>query len=237
MDKKVILITGASGGIGRELALFFNKEQHHLILHSFHNDVNIQSSENCTFLKADLSKPYEIDQMVDAILAKYGKIDVLINNSGISRNSVTWKTNDEDWDETIRVNLTAPFKLCRAFIPAMRKQNSGSIINITSVVAQTGVVGTAAYAASKAGLIGLTKTMAKELAPNNINVNALSLGYFECGMISDVPDDLKNEIVNNIPMKRLGSVETICKTVAWLIDKDSVYVTGQVINLNGGLYS
>jgi NAD(P)-dependent dehydrogenase (short-subunit alcohol dehydrogenase family) len=175
--------------------------------------------------------------MVELILSKFGKVDVLINNSGISRNAVTWKTTDADWEETLLVNLTAPFKLCRAFIPAMRKQNGGSIINITSVVAQTGVVGTAAYAASKAGLIGLTKTMAKELAPNNIGVNALSLGYFEKGMISNVPEDLKNEIVAQIPMKKLGSVQTICKTISWLIDDETSYVTGQVINLNGGLHS
>jgi NAD(P)-dependent dehydrogenase (short-subunit alcohol dehydrogenase family) len=237
MDKKVIVITGASGGIGRELATFLNTEKHHLILHSFHHEIPIDISDNITFVKADLTKSIEIDRMVELILSKFGKVDVLINNSGISRNAVTWKTTDADWEETLLVNLTAPFKLCRAFIPAMRKQNGGSIINITSVVAQTGVVGTAAYAASKAGLIGLTKTMAKELAANNIGVNALSLGYFEKGMISNVPEDLKNEIVAQIPMKKLGSVQTICKTISWLIDDETSYVTGQVINLNGGLHS
>jgi NAD(P)-dependent dehydrogenase (short-subunit alcohol dehydrogenase family) len=237
MDKKVILITGASGGIGLELANFLNQDNHHLILHYFQNGIDLPASDNITIIQADLTKADEMNRMVNEVLSKFKKVDVLINNSGISRNAVTWKTSDEDWEETLSVNLTAPFKISRALIPSMRKQNDGVIINISSVVAQTGVPGTAAYAASKAGLIGLTKTMAKELASNNIRVNALSLGYFEKGMISNVPEDIKNEIVSHIPMKTLGSVQTICKTIAWLMDNDSTYITGQVINLNGGLYS
>jgi NAD(P)-dependent dehydrogenase (short-subunit alcohol dehydrogenase family) len=237
MDKKVIFITGASGGIGLELANFFNDDKHHLILHYFKNEVSIPTMENVTLIQADLTKADDINRMVEEVLSKFGKVDVLINNSGISRNSVTWKTSDDDWEETILVNLTAPFKISRALIPSMRKQNYGVIINISSVVAQTGVPGTAAYAASKAGLIGLTKTMAKELASNNIRVNALSLGYFEKGMISNVPEEIKDEIVSQIPLKKLGSVQTICKTIGWLIENDSDYITGQVINLNGGLYS
>ena len=237
MDKKVIFITGASGGIGRELAIFFNDGKHHLILHCFKNVIDLPASDNITIIQADLTKADEINRMVDEVLLKFGKVDVLINNSGISRNAVTWKTTDEDWEDTILVNLTAPFKISRALLPSMRKQNFGIIINISSVVAQTGVPGTAAYAASKAGLIGLTKTMAKELASNNIRVNALSLGYFDKGMISNVPEEIKNEIVSHIPLKKLGSIQTICKTIAWLMDDDSDYISGQVINLNGGLYS
>jgi NAD(P)-dependent dehydrogenase (short-subunit alcohol dehydrogenase family) len=237
MDKKVILITGASGGIGRELASFFNDEKYHLVLHHFKNNIDFVVNENITVIKADLTQTTDIEYLVDEVLTKFGKVDVIINNSGISRNAVTWKTTDEDWDETILVNLTAPFKICRAFLPSMRKNDSGVIINISSVVGQIGVPGTAAYAASKAGLIGLTKTMAKEVAANNIRVNAISLGYFEKGMISNVPEEIKKEIVAQIPMKKLGEVKNICQTVSWLIHEDSDYITGQVINLNGGLFS
>lgn len=237
MDKKVILITGASGGIGRELASFFNDEKYHLVLHHFKNNIDFVANENITVIKADLTQTEDIEYLVDEVLTKFGKVDVIINNSGISRNAVTWKTTDEDWDETILVNLTAPFKICRAFLPTMRKNNFGVIINISSVVGQIGVPGTAAYAASKAGLIGLTKTMAKEVAVNNIRVNAISLGYFEKGMISNVPEEIKNDIVDQIPMRKLGDVKNICQTVSWLIHDDSDYITGQVINLNGGLFS
>ncbi len=236
MDKKVILITGASGGIGRELASFLNDEKYHLVLHHFKNNIDLVENENITVIKADLTQTADIEYLVDEILAKFGRVDVIINNSGITRNAVTWKTTDDDWDETILVNLTAPFKICRAFLPLMRKNNYGVIINISSVVGQIGVPGTAAYAASKAGLIGLTKTMAKEVAVNNIRVNAISLGYFEKGMISNVPEEIKNEIVEQIPMRKLGEVKNICQTVAWLIHDDSDYITGQVINLNGGLF-
>jgi NAD(P)-dependent dehydrogenase (short-subunit alcohol dehydrogenase family) len=237
MDKKVILITGASGGIGRELASFFNDDKYHLVLHHFKNSIDFPENENTTIIKADLTLSNEIDHLVEVVLSKFGKVDVIINNSGISRNAVTWKTTDQDWDETILVNLTAPFKICRAFLPSMRKNNNGVIINVSSVVGQIGVPGTAAYAASKAGLIGLTKSMSKEVAVNNIRVNAISLGYFEKGMIANVPDDITKEIVELIPMKKLGEVKNICQTIAWLIHEDADYITGQVINLNGGLFS
>ena len=237
MDKKVILITGASGGIGRELASFLNDEKYHLVLHQFKNSIDFVANENITVIKADLTQTEDIEHLVNEVLTKFGKVDVIINNSGISRNAVAWKTTDEDWDETILVNLTAPFKICRAFLPTMRKNNFGVIINISSVVGQIGVPGTAAYAASKAGLIGLTKTMAKEVAVNNIRVNAISLGYFEKGMISNVPEEIKNDIIDQIPMRKLGDVKNICQTVSWLIHDDSDYITGQVINLNGGLFS
>jgi NAD(P)-dependent dehydrogenase (short-subunit alcohol dehydrogenase family) len=150
---------------------------------------------------------------------------------------MSWKTEFEEWRETMAINLDAPFLLSKAVIPAMRAQKSGTIINVSSVVAQTGAIGTAAYAASKAGLIGLTKTLSKELAPANISVNALALGYFNTGMIEDVPNELQQEIIKSIPMNRLGETETVCKTIEWLIADEMRYVTGQVINLNGGMYS
>jgi len=237
MEKKVMLITGASGGIGREIAHYFNNGKFHLLLHHNESKLAIPESEYVTHLKADLSQYVGVQDLIANALIPFNKVDIVINNSGISLSAMSWKTTVDDWNRTIAVNLTAPFLLSQGFIPAMRKLNYGVIINITSVVAQTGMPGTAAYAASKSGLIGLTKTLARELAPNNIRVNALALGYFNQGMINDVPQNIQEEIIESIPAKKLGDPLTICKTLEWLIDDASAYVNGQVINLNGGLYS
>jgi len=150
---------------------------------------------------------------------------------------MSWKTDYDAWKETLAINLDAPFLLSKAIIPSMRSNKFGKIINISSVVAQTGAIGTAAYAASKAGLIGLTKTMSKELALNNISVNALALGYFKVGMIDDVPQEMQQAIIETIPKKELGNPSAVCKTIEWLISDEAEYVTGQIINLNGGMYS
>ena len=162
---------------------------------------------------------------------------MLINNAGLSHSSMSWKTSADSWRSTMALNLDAPFYLAKFSIPFMREAKSGSIINISSIVAQTGFIGTASYAASKAGLIGLTKTLSKEVAASGINVNALALGYFNTGMINDVPEEMKETITENIPMKKLGDPATVCKTIEYLISKEAKYVTGQTINLNGGMYS
>jgi NAD(P)-dependent dehydrogenase (short-subunit alcohol dehydrogenase family) len=175
--------------------------------------------------------------MMGEIANRFGGVDVLINNAGISRSGMSWKISEDDWKDTMEVNLNAPFRLSQGVIPSMRSKKYGRIINISSVVAQTGNVGTAAYAASKAGLIGLTKTLSKELAASGISVNALALGYFETGMIVDVPLDQQAQIIQGIPAGRLGSTDTVCKSVEWLLSDEAAYVTGQVINLNGGLHS
>lgn len=237
MEKKVILITGASGGMGKHLVSWFKDQDYRLILHYHDKPLQIEETETIRFVKADLRFPDQIQQLASTALSFFGRVDVLINNAGISRSSMSWKMELDEWNETIAINLNAPFLLSKEIVPTMRAQNSGCIINISSVVAQTGAIGTAAYAASKAGLIGLTKTMSKELAGNNINVNALALGYFNTGMIEDVPAELQEKIIQTIPLKELGQPETVCKTIEWLIAKESTYITGQVINLNGGMYA
>ena len=237
MEKKKILITGASGGMGTALTKWFLQEGYHLLLHYFDHVPQTPESENVTHHRADLRDSDQIDQMMDEIANLFGGVDVLINNAGISRSGMSWKISEDDWKDTMEVNLNAPFRLSQGVIPSMRSKKYGRIINISSVVAQTGNVGTAAYAASKAGLIGLTKTLSKELAASGISVNALALGYFETGMIADVPLDQQAQIIQGIPAGRLGSTDTVCKSVEWLLSDEAAYVTGQVINLNGGLHS
>ena len=234
--EKVILITGASGGMGNALAELLTTENN-LALHYNTNQVILNESDTIAHFQADLTQESEVEQMISAVLKRFGRIDVLINNAGISKSAMSWKTDADAWRETMAVNLDAAFYMSKAVIPYMRAQKSGRIINISSVVAQTGFVGTAAYAASKAGLIGLTKTLSKELIGAGITVNVLALGYFNVGMINDVPDDLQQIVVDSIPAKKLGSPETVYKTIEWLLTPEAGYITGQTINLNGGMYS
>lgn len=237
MEKKVMLITGASGGMGKHMVEWFKNKNLKLVLHYRDHAPSLESSEDVLLLKADLREPEQIEVLIDSAINKFGRIDWLINNAGISRSAMSWKTELEAWEETMAVNLTAPFLISKKIIPGMRERRYGRIINVSSVVAQAGAIGTAAYAASKAGLIGLTRTQSKELAASDITVNALALGYFSAGMIGDVPEELREEIVKTIPMKRLGDPNTVCKTIEWLLSDESAYVTGQVINLNGGMYA
>lgn len=235
--EKVILITGASGGMGGAIANYFAKQNTKLALHYNSRSISISESENIAHFKADLTSESDIKSLVDNVLKRFGRIDVLINNAGISESSISWKAELEDWNKTIAINLTAPFLMSKEVLPGMRANNFGRIINISSVVAQTGFIGTAAYAASKAGLIGLTKTLSKEVISSGITVNAVALGYFNVGMISDVPSPLKEQVIETIPAKKLGEPETLCKTIQWLMDDAADYVTGQTINLNGGMFS
>lgn len=236
MEKKVIVITGATGGIGREMVKHFEQKNVRLALHTFQNEPFDVACEHAWF-KADLSDSQQVSNFVVMVLANFGKIDVLINNAGLSKNGMSWKLGVQDFQEVIAVNLTAPFLLMHGFLPTMRQQNYGRIISISSVVAQTGVPGTSAYAASKAGLLGLTKTIAKEVAGNGITVNALALGYFDKGMISEVSPEMQAKIIEQIPLKKLGSVSAILATIDWLLSEEAAYVTGQTISLNGGLFS
>lgn len=236
MDKKVIMITGATGGLGSAMVKHFEKQHVKLALHTFQQDPFDVECEHAWF-KADLRDENQVKNLVSSVLANFGKIDVLINNAGISKNGMSWKLTSADFNEVIAVNLTAPFLLCHGLIPAMRSNNFGRIINISSVVAQTGVPGTAAYAASKAGILGLTKTIAKELASQPITCNALALGYFDQGMISEVSPEMQEQIISQIPKNKLGGVETVLAAIDWLLKEESDYVTGQTISLNGGLFT
>lgn len=236
MEKKVIVITGATGGLGTQMVKHFEKQDVRLALHTFQNEPFEVTCEHAWF-KADLTDEAQVANFIGTVLANFGRVDVLINNAGVSRNGMSWKLSPADFKEVMAVNLTAPFLLVHGFLPKMREHGFGRIISISSVVAQTGVPGTVAYAASKAGLLGMTKTVAKEVAGSGVTVNALALGYFDLGMITEVSEALQAQIIEQIPMKRLGNMETILGAMDWLLSDSAAYVTGQTISLNGGLYT
>ncbi len=237
MEKKVMLITGASGAMGLAVARWFAQQDYALALHYNNTAVALAENESIRHFQADLTREEAAIQLIAEVMNAFGRLDIVINNAGVSYSSMSWKTEAAIWKKTMAVNLDAPFYVCKAAIPHLREKARGRIINISSVVAQTGFPGTAAYAASKAGLIGLTKTLARELAPKKITVNVLALGYFNVGIIEDVPEDMQRAIISDIPCNRLGNPDTVSKTIEYLLSDEASYVTGQTINLNGGLFS
>lgn len=236
MEEKVILITGATGGLGRAMAAHFEGKGMRLALHTWQEATYAVKGDHEWF-RADLRDADAALGLVKEVEQHFGRVDVLINNAGISRNGMSWKLDVADWNDVLAVNLSAPFHLMQGVLPGMRERGFGRIISISSVVAQTGVAGTAAYAASKAGLLGLTKTVAKETATAGITVNTLALGYFDEGMIREVSDEMQEQIRSQIPKQRLGSSDTILATIDWLLQPAADYVTGQTISLNGGLFT
>jgi len=232
-SKQVIVIVGASGGLGNVLYNSFSKSGYDVVGHYNENNSLVDHGEK--WFSADLTDENQVKSMFKAIIEKYSKIDVLINAAGVSLSSISWKTTAEDWRKTIEVNLTAPFLCIKEVLPIMRINNFGRIINLSSVVAQKGVVGTSSYAASKSGLFGMSRAISEEVGNKNITINNIALGYFNYGMINDVPDDMLEDLVNQIPKKRLGESDDLIGTIKFLIGESSGYLTGQTINLNGGL--
>lgn len=233
---KTILIIGSSGGLGSELVDYFRNKDLNLALHYFEN-APVHSGPHIKHYQADITNEDEVKTLINKVVEDFGQIDIILHNAGVSKNGVSWKLDSKDWDETIAVNLTGPFLVSKYAIPHMRAAGFGRILFMSSIVAQTGFVGTAAYAASKAGLLGLTKTLAKELANKNITVNAIALGYFNAGMIEDVPEDMQTALKANIPIGELGDPQQLATFIEYLISEKSGYITGQTLNLNGGLYS
>lgn len=235
-----ILLIGSSGGIGKELTRHFESAGHNLALHYFSNKPEVSNIGGGKGTKrtyqADITKEADVAAMVAAVKKDFGSIDVVINNAGISISEISWKLQLNNWDNTIGVNLTGPFLVSKHVIPVMREKKFGRIIFVSSVVAQTGFVGTAAYAASKAGLLGLTHSLAKELGTNGITVNAIALGYYNVGMIQDVPDDLRQDLIKQIPTGKLGTPQELGALIDYVISEPAAYLTGQTLNLNGGLY-
>lgn len=234
--KKTILIIGSSGGLGTALVPYFKNDQFNLALH-FHKQAQELDGDHIRSYQADITKEDEVKTLIKKVKADFGTIDIVLHNAGVSRNGISWKIEQEDWNETIAVNLTGPFLVSKHVIPIMRENNFGRMIFMSSVVAQTGFIGTAAYAASKAGLLGLTKTLAKELANKNITVNAIALGYFNTGMINDVPEEMQDELKTVIPVGELGDPKHLAALINYITTEEAAYLTGQTLNLNGGLYS
>ena len=241
---KVVLVTGSSKGLGKAIAMEFAKEGANVVI-NYNSDkdgaqgvlddikrLGVQSD----IIKADVSNSEEVNNMIKKIVEKFGKLDILINNSGIIKDARVTSMSKELWDEVIGVNLTGVYNCTKAAGQVMEKQKSGKIINISSIVAQTGSVGASNYAASKAGVIGFTKSVAKEYAKFNINVNAVALGYFNTGLIERLTKEIQDKLLRDIPFGRFGDPKEAANAVLFLASEDSSYITGQVINVNGGLY-
>ena len=242
---KVAFITGATRGIGKQIALTLAKEGYDIALNyrsenedlaAIINEIeNIREDIKCFTVKADISNFEECENAVKSIIDNFGKIDVLVNNAGITKDTLLLRMKKEDFDSVIDVNLGGTFNVTKNVASYMLKAKSGRIINISSVVGVSGNAGQCNYAASKAGVIGFTKSLAKELASRNILVNAIAPGFIETAMTDCLSDDVKNEIAKNIPLKRMGNVQDVANVVKFLASDDSSYITGQVINIDGGM--
>ena len=228
---KTLLIIGSSGGLGKAMTAYFSERGYKLALHYHQNE----PPGNYKKYRADITSEDEVKNMLVQVIADFGKIDAVINNAGVSKSEMAWKTGAESWDLTIGVNLSGPFYVAKYLLPHMRENGSGRIIFMSSIVAQTGFIGTSAYAASKAGIIGLTRTLAKEVANKGITVNAIAPGYFSAGMINDVSPELQENLKKQIPVGDLGKPEEVAALIEYIISDKASYLTGQVIGLNGGL--
>lgn len=235
---KTILLNGATGGLGVIIANFLANEGHHLILSGRNQENNgLPTGENMVFIPCDVCVESDIVKLVHEAEAKFGKIDVLINAAGVSGSGMSWKLGLDTWKEAMDVNLTSPFLFTREVLPGMRNRGFGRIINLSSVVAFKGVPGTAAYAASKAGLEGFSRAVAAENASKGITINNLALGYFDAGMLYDIPQEIREQIKQTIPVGEFGNPNNITSIIRWIISEEANYFTGQTVQINGGLYS
>ena len=239
LKEKKVLITGATGGIGSAMAKRMAKQGADLVLSGTKKDsletLSNEIGDNCYSFAADLAKKEEIKNLVIWAIEKMGSIDILVNNAGITRDNLSIRMSDEDWDDVINVNLTASFLLSRDCLKVMLKKRWGRIINITSVVGVMGNAGQSNYAASKAGMIGMTKSIASEVASRGITVNCISPGYVVTAMTDKISDAAKENILQNTPVRRFGKAEEIADWAIYLASNEADYITGQNINVNGGL--
>jgi len=239
LKEKKVLITGATGGIGSAMAKRMAKQGADLVLSGTKKDsletLSNEIGDNCYSFAADLAKKEEIKNLVIWAIEKMGGIDILVNNAGITRDNLSIRMSDEDWDDVINVNLTASFLLSRDCLKVMLKKRWGRIINITSVVGVMGNAGQSNYAASKAGMIGMTKSIASEVASRGITVNCISPGYVVTAMTDKISDAAKENILQNTPVRRFGKAEEIADWAIYLASNEADYITGQNININGGL--
>ena len=242
---KVALVTGASRGIGRAVAVALGRGGASVAMAYAGNDaaaaearalVEQAGAARAVLLKFDVSDPAACARAVDEVVAGLGGLHILVNNAGIALDQLVMRQKDEEWRRTLDVNLGGAFYLIRAATRPMMKARSGSIVNLASVVGEMGNAGQAAYAATKAGLVGLTKSVARELASRNIRVNAVSPGFIDTDMTAALPEAAKQKMAEMIPLGRLGSADDVAHAVAWLCSDQASYVTGEVLRVNGGMY-
>ena len=240
---KTALVTGAAQGIGRDIALALATDGADVAI----CDVNLEAAQKTAAdieakgvkslaLKANVAASADVIAMVEQVVGKFGKIDILVNNAGITRDGLILRMKDEDWDLVLSINLKGAFMCTRAALKYMTKQRSGTIINIASIVGAMGNAGQANYVASKAGLIGLTKTIAREYANRNVTANAVAPGFIDTAMTQALSETVRADLAKQIPLGRLGSSEDVANAVRFLASPAASYITGQVIHVNGGMY-
>ena len=242
-NTKVALITGGSRGIGRSIGIRLAKDGIHVVINYRNNrtyadevvaEVEAQGGKAIA-IQADVSIELEVKQMVDNVQNLLGSIDILINNAGIRKDQLIVRMTEANWDSVLDINLKGAFLCSKAVLPNMMKNRYGRIINISSIVGLSGNPGQVNYAASKAGIIGLTKTIAREVASRNITSNAIAPGYIDTDMVKELANDLRERIQSMIPLGRLGTPYDIAGMVAFLCGEEATYITGQVIGIDGGL--
>lgn len=240
---KTAIVTGASRGIGRAIALKLAAQGANIVINYVHNqeeaaklaDELKKSGVEVLVVQADVSNFIETQTLVSQAKETFGAVDILVNNAGITRDGLIMRMAEEDFDRVVDVNLKGVFNCCRHVVPLMVRQKAGRIINITSVVGLVGNAGQANYAASKAGIIGLTKSLAKEIGSRNITVNAVAPGFIETDMTSELPEKAREAAQENTALKRLGKPENVAAAVCFLASDGGEYITGQVISVDGGL--
>lgn len=241
-ENKVAVITGGTRGIGKAIAKIFSQNGYNLVINYVSENTDIESLEKeiknnneILFVRANVSKFDEAENLIKNAIERFGKIDVLVNNAGITRDNLILRMKEEDFDSVIATNLKGTFNVTKNAVSYMMKKRTGKIVNISSVVGVSGNAGQCNYAASKAGIIGFTKSIAKELASRGILANCIAPGFIGTDMTEVLSDAVKENINNQIPLKRMGSPEEIAKAVYFLGGEENTYITGQVLNVDGGM--
>lgn len=237
------IITGAGRGIGKVIAVKLAMMGANVVINDIPTSIEadttvdeiISNGGSAIAIKGDVRNQEDVNTLVNEAIEKFGSVDILINNAGITRDTLLMKMTEKDWDDVLDINLKGSFNCIKAVTRIMMKQRSGKIVNVASVVGVMGNAGQANYSASKAGLIGLTKSVAKELAPRNINCNAIAPGFIKSDMTDKLSENVKEQYLNNIPLKRFGTPDDVAEVVAFLASDKSKYITGQVLHIDGGL--
>ncbi|MBN22533.1 MAG: beta-ketoacyl-ACP reductase [Bdellovibrionaceae bacterium] len=241
---RVVLVTGSSRGLGKQIATGFSIEGANVIINysnskdeaiSLAKELSNESSK-CVAVKCDVRKIEQVQDMINFTVSKFGKIDILVNNAAIYEDSTVLKMESDVWEKVIETDLNSVFYCSKFAISKMVKENYGRIINISSVVGQTGGFGSSNYSAAKAGIFGFTRSVAKEVARKNITVNAIALGFMNDGMLKRLPESIQESILKRIPVGRWGDSEELIHSVNFLASEKASYVTGQILNVNGGYY-
>lgn len=244
LDGKTAIVTGASRGIGRAIALQLASEGANVVVNFSGSEQKasqvVEEIQNlgsqAIAVQANISDSDSVQQLMNATQEQFGSIDILVNNAGITRDNLLMRMKEDEWDDVINTNLKGVFLCTKAVTRQMMKQRAGRIINISSIVGVMGNAGQANYVAAKAGVIGLTKTTARELASRNILVNAIAPGFITTEMTETLPEDVKSAMLTQIPLAKLGKPEDIAKAVVFLASDDASYMTGQTLHIDGGMY-